>query len=51
MSGSEGNLPAHPDQVKVILAGDHVIKLVHTLSEGACGDDPSTTQEIKENGS
>jgi hypothetical protein len=51
MSGSEGHLLAHPNEVKVTLSGDHVTNLVHTLSEGACGDDLATTQEIKENGS
>jgi hypothetical protein len=44
MSGSEGHLLAHPDEVKVTLAGDHAAALtvVHTLSKGVCGDDPPT---------
>jgi hypothetical protein len=37
----------------VTLSGDRATALtvVHPLSKGACGDDPSRTEEIKENGS
>jgi hypothetical protein len=52
MSGSEGHLLAHSDEVSVALAGGLQTSLeVFALSEGVCGDDPSTTKEIKENGS
>jgi hypothetical protein len=51
--GSEGRLLAHPDEVTVTLAGDHMttLEVVSTLSKGACGDDPSMKEEIKEIGS
>jgi hypothetical protein len=53
--GSEGHLLAHPDEGKVTLAGDHKAILAYPLSERACGDDLSVTEEhgeaIKEHGS
>jgi hypothetical protein len=52
MTGSEGHLLAHPDEVSAILTGGQQTSLeVSTLSKGACGDDPSTEEVIKENGS
>jgi hypothetical protein len=43
MSGSDGRLFAYPDKIAVALA--------FTLPKGAYGDDPSTVEEITENGS
>jgi hypothetical protein len=52
MSGSEWHLLAHPDEVSATLTGGlQTSSEVLTLSERACGDDPSTDEEIKENGS
>jgi hypothetical protein len=42
-SGSDGHLLEHPDEVTATLAGRHSTSVdVHTLSERACEDDPST---------
>jgi hypothetical protein len=45
VSGSEGHLPTHPDEVSVSVAGDQLAIDAITLSEGVCGDDPSTGGE------
>jgi hypothetical protein len=51
--GETGHLLEHPDEVSIILTGGHQSSLVEdfTLSERACGDDLSTTMDIKEYGS
>jgi hypothetical protein len=47
--GSEGHLLEHPDEVSVTLTGGNQSSLEDfTLSERACGDDPSTTMDITE---
>jgi hypothetical protein len=43
--GSEGHLLTHPDEVSVTVPGDNLAAQAITLSEGVCGDDPSTTEE------
>jgi hypothetical protein len=49
MTGSEGQLLTHPDEAPAALAGDlQTLLEVSTLSEGVCGDDPSTLEEIME---
>jgi hypothetical protein len=49
--GSEGRLLEHPDEVSITLTGGQQSSLVEefTLSERACGDDPSTTIETTRN--
>jgi hypothetical protein len=49
LSGSEGHLLEHPDEVKAILAGGRVTSVdVHTLLKGVREDDPSVTEEEKQ---